>query len=90
LTTQKRERDNTKPAQAEAIEALLGAAVLRALGTPNDLRSVQVRRLWDVSYRVNVVTGADAISTAITHSYFLTTDGAGGILDATPAIVKQY
>jgi hypothetical protein len=75
--------------QRERLEALIASAVLRALGRPGDLRSVQVRWLWDQYCRVNVLTGEDA-SAVITHSYFLTTDGAGEILEASPAITRRY
>lgn len=90
MTTKKRERDGTEPAHARAVEALLGAAVLRVLGTPDDLQAVQVRQLWDVHYRVNVMTGPDAATAAIAHSFFLTTDGSGGILTASPPITARY
>jgi hypothetical protein len=87
--TQQKERDLPEAEPRETSERLI-AAVLRALGRPDDLRSVQVRRLWGVHYRVNVLTGPDAGLASIAHSYFLTTDGAGKILDASPEIVRRY
>jgi hypothetical protein len=88
LTTQQRERE-AEGQRRERLEALIASAVLRALGRPDDLHSVQVRWLWDQYCRVNVLTG-DAASAVITHSYFLTTDGAGEILEASPPIAKRY
>jgi len=89
LTTQQRDRDSAELHQRERLQALIGAAVIRALGRPDDLRAVQVRWLWDDHYRVNVLTGEDGPA-AITHSYFLTADGAGVILEFSPPIVRTY
>jgi len=89
LTTQQRERDGAERTERERLQALIAAAVLRALGRPDCLWSVQVRWLRDDHYRVNVLTG-EAATAAITHSYFLTTDGAGEILEVSPAIERRY
>ena len=88
MTSQQREREAELHAR-ERLQALIAAAVLRALGRPDALRAVQVRWLWDDHYRVNVLTGEDGPA-AITHSYFLTADGAGVILESSPAIVRTY
>jgi hypothetical protein len=90
LTTQQRERDTADLIRRERLQGLIAAAVIRALGRPDDLRTVQVRWLWDDNYRVNVFTGADGASAAIAHSHFLRADGAGEIVEAFPAIVRRY
>jgi len=41
------------------------------------LHKVQVRRLWDDHYRVNVLIGEDAASAKIANSYFVEADGDG-------------
>lgn len=90
MTTQQREQEHVEGHRRERLEALISATVLRALGRPDDLRSVRVRWLWDHYYRVNVLTGDGVATPVIAHSYFLTTDGAGEILDASPAITRTY
>lgn len=70
--------------------AAIGKHVTHALGQPNDLHEVQVRRLWEDRYRVNVLVGGDAASVRVAHSFFLVTDGAGNILASTPQITKRY
>ena len=89
MTSQQRERDAELHAR-ERLQGLIAAAVLRALGRPDDLQAVQVRWLWDDNYRVNVLTGADAASAVIAHSHFLRADAAGLIVEASPAIEKRY
>ena len=76
--------------EREQLSALIGRHVLLALGQPGDLHRVQVRRLWEDHYRVNVVVGADAVSTRVAHSYFLVTDADGNVSTATPKITRQY
>jgi hypothetical protein len=51
---------------------------------------VQIRRLWEDCYRVNVLTGRDATSVKFAHSYFLVVDAAGAIVTSTPTITRQY
>jgi hypothetical protein len=65
-------------------------AVLAALGRPPDLLRAVVRPLWGNHFRVNVLTGADATSASIAHSYFVEAGTAGDILAATPRITRQY
>lgn len=89
MTTQQREQQDAGQLR-ERLEPLIAAAVVRALGRPDDLRAVQVRWLWDRYCRVNVFTGDGVATPTIAHSYFLTTDNAGGILEASPSIVKRY
>ena len=83
------------PAERDAIaappiaEAIRGS-VLAALGRPPGLHRVSVFPLWQNHYRVNVLTGADAASVRIRHSYFVTADDAGGILASDPSITLLY
>jgi hypothetical protein len=80
-------RGNQEPDQ---LTCLIGNHVLHALGQPGDLRHVQVRRLWENRYRVNVLVGADVTTTRVAHSYFLVTDSDGNVSVTTPAITRQY
>jgi hypothetical protein len=64
--------------------------VIRTLGTPGDLHDVQVRRLWDDNYRVNVLVGEDVASLRVAHSFFLVTDGEGQIRACTPELTRRY
>jgi len=72
------------------LSALIGQNVLRVLGHPGELLRVQVRRLWEDRYRVNVFVGPDAASANLAHSFFLETNGDGAILASTPTITKRY
>jgi hypothetical protein len=76
--------------QGRQLSAALRRHVLRDLGEPGDLLRVQVQRLWEEHYRVNVLVGADAASARIAHSYFLVVDGAGHISACTPEITRRY
>jgi hypothetical protein len=71
-------------------DAAVGRHVLHALGEPRNLQRVQVRRLWEDSYRVNIFIGPDAASARIAHSYFLVADGDGNITQSTPTLTRQY
>ena len=74
----------------ETLNALIAEGVIHTLGEPADLLQVQVRRLWENHYRVNIFIGADAASGKVANSYFLQADGDGNILQSTPKILKQY
>ena len=63
---------------------------MEALGQPGNLFKVQVKRLWDDHYRVNVLVGADAASVLLAHSYFLVTDAGGRIVSSVPRIDRHY
>lgn len=63
---------------------------MHLLGQPGQLHSIQVRKVWDDHYRVNIFVGGDAVCTHVAHSYFLRTDAAGIIVAATPSIKRQY
>ena len=84
------QRRDEERQERDVLQAQIRERVLRTLGAPSDLREVQVRLLWEAHYRVNVLTGADVVSTRIAHSYFLKADGHGNIVESTPKIAKQY
>ena len=64
--------------------------VVRSLGTPGNLLSVQVRPVGGEHYRVNVVVGENVASSRIPNSFFLTADAEGNILASSPGIVRLY
>jgi hypothetical protein len=64
--------------------------IVQTLGRPVALYRVEVRHLWEKQYRVNVFVGADAASTRIAHSFFLSTDEDGNIIASAPAITRKY
>ena len=70
--------------------AVIGKQVMQTLGQPSDLHMLQVCRLWEEHYRVNVLVGLDAAFAKVAHSFFLVIDGEGSILESTPKITKQY
>lgn len=90
-TTEPRERNkDLEKHKRDALTALIGEQVIHSLGQPGDLLRVQVRPLWGNHYRVNVLTGEDAVTVKIAHSYFLEADGEGKIVASRPGITKQY
>jgi hypothetical protein len=64
--------------------------VINALGRPADLYKVVALRLWENHYRVNVQTGADAVSARIAYSFFVAADADGNVLASTPEITRLY
>jgi len=73
----------------QAQNAEIGKHVLRVLGQPANLCRIQVWRLWEDHYWVNVLVG-ELATTRVAHSYFLVTDGGGNIVASTPEIKRQY
>ena len=76
----------SKPAARRREEAIR-KSVLAALGTPDDLVRVAVVRLWGDNFRVNVWTDGGA-GAGIPHSYFVTADAGGTVLDSVPPVRK--
>ena len=83
-------KDEIKREKREALNNLISEQVIHALGEPIDLRNVQVRKVWDDHYRVNVLVGMNAGSVRVANSYFLVIDSDGSLITATPKITKQY
>lgn len=79
-----------KKLQVGQLEAVVRDKVMSQLGRPARLHRVQVTRVWDNHYRVNVFVGLDATSCKVAHSYFLKADGNGKILSSSPAITRLY
>jgi hypothetical protein len=82
-----RTTDDPEAQRRRQQQAVLAGHVQRALdqaGTVGRVERVDVRRLWEDHYRVNVFVGEDAVTSRICQSYFLVTDGSGNILSSTP------
>ena len=92
MPTQQRREPHAEPEKSAApqVNAVIGRQVMQRLGQPDNLQRVQVCRLWEDHYRVNVLVGADAASVKVAHSYFLVADGVGTILTCVPTIARQY
>jgi len=93
MATQQQEeqsRANRDKQVRQQLDLIVGEQVMHNLGQPIGLHSIQVRKLWDDHYRVNVYIGIDAVSAKVAHSYFLVTDSNGNITTATPSITRQY
>jgi hypothetical protein len=82
--------DKMEHAKRETLGDLIREQVLHTLGTPTDLRTVQVEKVWDNHYRVNVFVGANAGCVRVSNSFFLVTDSDGSLIASTPKITKQY
>jgi hypothetical protein len=88
-TTQQREQDgDLEQHKSETLQALVEEQVIHRLGKPVGVRNVQVRRLWENRYRVNVLAGENAASAKIVSSYFVKADGDGNIVDSNPEMTK--
>ena len=83
------DRDREKQ-QREQLHTLIGKYVVHSLGQPAGLFRVQVRRLWEDHYRVNVLIGVDAATVKIAHSYFLVVESDGTVIASAPKITRQY
>lgn len=89
-TLRREPEKDMKQHERETLQTLIGEQVMHTLGEPGDLVQVQVRRLWEHHFRVNILVGPDFISAKIANSYFVTADGNGNIVESTPRIKKQY
>ena len=92
MATKQHDEPRAQP-EKQAADQLVGVIeghVLQALGRPQDLHRLQVRRVWGDNYRVNVFTGPDAASAKVAHSFFVVVDVDGNIKTSTPAIVHKY
>jgi hypothetical protein len=76
--------------RAEQLALTVGASVMKVLGRPEHLFRVSAVRLWANQYRVNVQTGIDAVSVRIAHSFFVSTDENGKIIESVPPIARCY
>ena len=85
---EKQHRDQEKQKRDE-LNATIRRHVIGTLGQQADLHKVQVRRLWENYYRVNILVGPDAASAKVAHSYFLKVDGDGKIIESTPNIQRR-
>jgi hypothetical protein len=81
---------NSVPISREAVGDSIKKQVMRSLGKPVDLLSVQVRPVGGERYRVNVVVGKDFASSRIANSFFLTADAEGNIVTSSPRIATLY
>ncbi len=91
----KTQPEKAEPLQEEKhggqqLQAVILRQVIQRLGQPDGRSRVQIRKLWEDRYRVNVITGPEVGSDVIAHSFFLVTDDNGTIVAATPRITKQY
>lgn len=88
--TQPDEEARGKNHCAERMAATISAFVITALGKPPDFLRVAVVKLWTAHFRVNVHAGADVTSARVVHSYFLTVDDDGQVVESDPAITRLY
>jgi hypothetical protein len=89
MVTEKQEK-HSADREDQQLEADIAGQVLRALGQPRDLHRVQVRRLWEGHFRVNVFVRAGDASARVAHSFFLVADREGTIIASTPKITSEY
>jgi hypothetical protein len=90
LQSEQAKENKLEQDKREALDKTIGARVIKVLGRPTDLLNVQVRKVWDDHYRVNVIVGANAGSVRVAKSYFVESDSDGNLISATPKITKQY
>jgi len=91
LPTEQTHRDDQADRKtSNTLNHFIAEQVVQSLGSPTDLRNVQVRPLGGDRYRVNVVVGKDFNSARIVDSFFLTADDEGKILTSSPEIARMY
>ena len=90
LQCEQPKEDRMEQHERDKLANLIRKQVIHALGTPIDLQRVQVHKVWNHHYRVNVFVGVNAVSVRVANSYFLVIDNDGSLIAATPKIVKQY
>ena len=83
-------KDKLEPDERETLDSLIREQVIHALGTPFNLRSAQVRKVWDDHYRVNVLVNVGAGTVRVANSYFVVIDSDGCLAAATPKITRLY
>jgi hypothetical protein len=89
--TQEREQlKDLEQHRRDTLNTLIGEQVIHSLGEPGDLLQLQVRRLWEDHFRVNVLIGRDITSFKIANSYFVKADSDGNIVESNPKITKKY
>lgn len=85
---QPKEKSSQKD-EREKLHDRIREQVIHALGTPGNLRNVQIRTISDNQYRVNVIVGDNAGAVRIANSFFIVIDSKGEIT-TSPRITKQY
>jgi len=80
----------TEGQRDKRLERAVCASVMSVLGRPRTLFQASAVHLWGNRYRVNVLTGADAVSVVIAHSFFVEADTGGGVIDSVPALERRY
>jgi len=90
MAEQREEHKDLERHRRETQKAIIREQVIQVLGEPAGLHKVQVRRLWEDHYRVNVLVGPDAASAKIVNSYFLRSDSDGKIIASNPKLAKRY
>jgi len=70
--------------------AAIRTRVLASLGVPPGLYRVNVLPVWAGRYRVNVLTGPDAASARVAHSYFVEAGEDGTIVSSSPPLLRLY
>ena len=87
---QPEEEATTKGKGIEPLAAAVCSSVMNTLGRPANLFRVAAVRVWGNRFRVNVQTGADAVTVQIAHSFFVSTDEHGKVLESVPPITRCY
>jgi hypothetical protein len=88
-TAQQREQDrDLERHKDETLQTLIEEQIIHRLGKPYGLHKVQVRRVWEDHYRVNVLFGENAACAKIANSYFVETDSDGNIVGSNPTMTK--
>jgi hypothetical protein len=70
----------------QRLEAEVRTRLPRGPGRSFTPLRVQVRRLWENHYRVNVYVGGEGPTATIAHSFFLVADATGAVLASTPTM----
>ena len=84
-----REQADKQQRASDVIAKRVGDNILLGLGRPSNLVHIQVKRLWESAYRVNVLIGV-LLDATIQHSYFVKTNEEGEIVTTNPRVKRIY
>lgn len=87
---QPEEETTPKGNVTEPLAAAICTSVMHTLGRPANLFRVAAIRVWGNHFRVNVQTGADAVTVQIAHSFFVSADENGRVVASVPPITRCY
>lgn len=94
MTTKPQDKLQDKPKAASAprvnsLDQVIIDQITKGLNHPKETHTIQVRHLWENRYRVNVFVAGECGTSRVAHSFFVSTNSEGVILESNPAITPK-